>query len=157
MTNGSKRPRGTTGLYLSVAVAASSIALVSLLVLHWCCLPHCAGIFARHHSCHCIFFVPGLIVIDCIDQRCCLGQSTPALHWRLFWHCAGGVVSLIALASLHNTVVVPASLLYPASLSSTGSADVVVWSGCRQHHTGIFAVVVLALSFSLRWCLCATP
>jgi hypothetical protein len=62
----------------------------------------------------------------------------------------------LALASLHNMVVVTALLLFPALFSSTGSADIVVCGSCRQHCTGIFAGIALALSSSLCWHLCAS-
>ncbi len=129
--------------------------LASLLALCWCCLPHWVGVFTQHCR-HCgIVVVPCLIVIDCIGQRCPLWWSMPALHWHLFRHCAD-VVALIVLPSLHNIVVVAALLLYMALVSSTGSAHVVVCTGCHQQHTGVFAGVALVSSSSLRRHLCAT-
>jgi hypothetical protein len=74
----------------------------------------------------------------------------PASRWR-FFRCCAGIVSLIALASLRNIVVIAALLLYPATLSSTGSANIVICSSCCQHYAGIIDGVALALSSSLRW------
>jgi hypothetical protein len=80
-----------------VAIYAS-IALVSLLALCWCCLPHCIGVFAQHRSCCDVVVVPGLIVINCVSKRCRLWWSPLALHW----HClpfGAGIFAIIALAS----------------------------------------------------------
>ncbi len=148
--------RHQLGLTTSLsAVVAANIAMASLLALRWHCLPHCMGIFAGHHSSHGIFVIPGLVVIDCVGRSCCLWQSMPASRWRLCRHCAG-VVSLIVLASLCGIKFVAVSLLYPALSSSTGSANVVVCGGCRQHRAGVFAGIVLASSSSLCCHLCAT-
>jgi hypothetical protein len=84
-------------MLLSVAVYAS-ITLASLPALYWCHLPHCAGVFVRHHS-HCgIVVVPGLIVINCISQHCCLWWLSLVLRWHCLPHGAG-IFALIALAS----------------------------------------------------------
>jgi hypothetical protein len=63
---------------------------------------------------------------------------------------------LITLASLRDIVVIVASLLYPASLSSTALANLVVCDSLRKHRAGNFASVVLALSPSSRGRLCTT-
>jgi hypothetical protein len=133
MTNGSKRPRGTTDSYSSTVVV-TSIALASSLVLHWHRLPHCAGVFAQHFSPCSIVVIPGLVVINCVGRHCHLWRSMPSFLWHLCWCCAG-IVSLMALVSL-------------ASLH------------LRHHpcHAGVclLATSLLHRALLLCWCCCCT-
>ncbi len=135
---------------LSSAAVAASIVLESLPALCWICLPHCAGVFTRHCSPHSIVVIPSLVVIDCIVQRCRLWRSMPALRWCLCQHCAG-IVSLIARASLHNIVVVAASLSYLALLSSIALANVFVCGGHLWHCAGVVSLITLAFWPLLHW------